>query len=100
MKNFFSYQKSKEFFNKAKTLKLEYYASNQLKRASFSVSLNLSEGNARFTRKEKIRFYRIAFASAKECKAILDLQGFKQTKLYSECDFLCAILYKLIKSLQ
>lgn len=98
MKKFFAYQKSEEFFKMVKKISLPKYASDQLKRAAFSIPLNLSEGFARFSPKDKLRFYRFAFASAKECKSILELQGFDNDKLYSLCDFLCAILYKLIKN--
>lgn len=99
MNNFFAYKKSKEFFNIVKHLKLPYYASDQIKRAAFSVPLNLSEGYARFSRKDKLRFYKIAFASLKECKAILELQELESHNVFVACDYLCAILYRLIKSI-
>lgn len=45
----------------------------QLRRASCSIPLNIAEGAAEFSPKEKIRFYRIARRSASECEAILDI---------------------------
>jgi len=46
--------------------------SDQLKRASLSIPLNIAEGAGRFRKGEKVQFYAIARASAMECGAILD----------------------------
>ena len=48
------------------------FLSDQLKRASLSIPLNIAEGNGKFTQKDKARFYHIARGSATECGAILD----------------------------
>ncbi len=45
--------------------------SDQLRRASISVCLNIAEGAGEFRSSEKARFYRIARRSATECAAIL-----------------------------
>ncbi len=47
--------------------------SDQLRRASISVCLNIAEGAGEFRSREKARFYRIARRSATECAAILDI---------------------------
>ena len=47
--------------------------SDQLRRASISVCLNIAEGAGEFRPLEKARFYRIARRSATECAAILDI---------------------------
>ena len=47
--------------------------SDQLRRASISICLNIAEGAGEFRSREKARFYRIARRSATECAAILDI---------------------------
>lgn len=49
------------------------YLVDQLQRAATSVPLNIAEGAAEFSRREKARLYRIARRSASECAAILDI---------------------------
>jgi len=49
------------------------YLDDQLKRASSSVVLNIAEGNARYSLKERRRFFNIARASAAEVSAIFDI---------------------------
>jgi len=71
------YQKAKAF-NSAffsflqlnKTLPTIY--KDQLRRASFSVMLNIAEGSSRFSAPDKKNFYVVARGSAFECVAILD----------------------------
>ena len=46
---------------------------DQLRRASTSICLNIAEGSGELSRKEKARFYRIAKRSATECAAIIDI---------------------------
>ncbi len=46
--------------------------SDQLKRASLSIPLNIAEGYGKRTDKDRARFYDIARGSAHECGAILD----------------------------
>ncbi len=46
------------------------HVSDQLRRASFSIPLNIAEGGGEFRPKEKARFYRMAKRSATECAAI------------------------------
>ncbi len=45
---------------------------NQLGRAATSISLNIAEGSAEFSKPVKRKFYRISRRSAAECAAILD----------------------------
>ena len=47
--------------------------SDQLDRASISVTLNIAEGAGRTTPRERVRHYTIARGSAVECLACLDL---------------------------
>lgn len=45
---------------------------DQLRRASFSIPLNIAEGAGKATRPDSARFFAIARGSALECAAILD----------------------------
>ncbi len=48
-------------------------ARDQLERASTSIALNIAEGNAKFSDKDRLRFWQIASGSAVECSACLDV---------------------------
>ncbi len=50
---------------------------DQLDRASTSIVLNLAEGNGKFTRPDRCRFFDIARGSALECAAALDVLACK-----------------------
>ena len=49
------------------------YLDDQLKRASSSIVLNIAEGNARYSLKDRRRFFNIARASAAEVSSIFDI---------------------------
>jgi four helix bundle protein len=49
------------------------YLSDQLQRASSSISLNIAEGAGEFSKNEKARFYRMAKRSATERASIFDI---------------------------
>src|SRR6516164_5320858 len=46
---------------------------DQLDRASTSIALNIAEGNGKYAMKDRCRFFDIAYASALECAAGLDV---------------------------
>ena len=46
---------------------------DQLDRASTSITLNLAEGNGKYTRPDRCRFFDISRGSALECAAALDV---------------------------
>jgi four helix bundle protein len=46
---------------------------DQLDRASTSIPLNIAEGNGKFTKPDRCRFFDIARGSALECAAALDV---------------------------
>ena len=79
-------------------LKLPRYLKDQLNRASLSVCLNLAEGSGKSSVKDRKRFYEMAFASHRECQALLELV--KSPKLAREADQLGGSLFQLIRVLQ
>ncbi len=48
-------------------------ARGQLERASTSIALNIAEGNAKFSVKDRLRYWQFAQGSAFECGACLDV---------------------------
>lgn len=66
---------------------------DQLLRASSSIALNLSEGNARRTLKDKRKFFNIAYASAKEVQTICTLEQIN--KLAFKADKIAGMIYCL-----
>ena len=46
---------------------------DQIDRASTSITLNIAEGNGKFTARDRCRFFDIARGSALECAACLDI---------------------------
>jgi len=80
--------------------------SDQLKRASVSISLNVAEGAGEFSRSEKARFYRMSRRSATECAAIVDIcktLELGKPDMWTECRLtllsIVSMLVKLIKSM-
>jgi four helix bundle protein len=98
LENFRTYQLAVLLHKECKTFEtLAYYIKDQLLRASSSVVLNLAEGSARSTIKDRKRFYTIAFASLREVQAIIDLED-SLTSIKASTDSLAAHLYKLTRS--
>ncbi len=50
----------------------------QLERASSSITLNIAEGNGKFTSKDRCKYFDIARGSALECASGLDIQFIKK----------------------
>jgi four helix bundle protein len=51
----------------------KYYLADQLNRASLSIPANIAEGNGKFTKADRINFFRIARGSAFECVPLLEI---------------------------
>ncbi len=97
MTNFRSYQTSVQFFRETEKLRLKGELKDQLHRASLSIVLNLAEGYGKFKGKDQIRFFKMAYASTKECQALLEVIE-ADTLLRQQIDQLGAMLYRLVKS--
>ena len=79
------YQKAKLFHRQSIQLvekhQIKNYSKDQLKRASFSIALNIAEGSGRFSKADRKNFFVISRSSVFECVAILDI--FRDEKNYS-----------------
>jgi four helix bundle protein len=73
---------------------LPAYSRDQLRRASFSIALNLAEGYGRESLKDRVRFYSIALGSLREVQSII--QAEELTHLAERADHLGACLWKLV----
>jgi four helix bundle protein len=54
---------------------------NQLDRASTSVPLNIAEGNGKFSIRDRVKYLDIAYGSALECSACLDVMVAKSVAI-------------------
>ena len=75
--NFKSYQMALELYKKCEHIKAKAFIKDQLERASLSVVLNLVEGSAKTTAKERARFYSMSYASLRETQALLEIMNQK-----------------------
>jgi four helix bundle protein len=96
MNNFRSLDMAKEFYRECQKLKLTGPAKNQFGRALLSIPLNLTEGSAKPSAKERRKYYHSALGSLREVQTLLDLTG--QTQLKASANHLGAMLYKLCKN--
>ncbi len=75
MKNFRTYELAKEFYKACQGLKLSSIAKDQFDRALLSIPLNLSEGAAKPTERDRKKFYFTALGSLREVQTLLTLFG-------------------------
>ena len=105
------YQKAKGFNRKVagflSETKTNSTTNDQLRRAAFSIMLNIAEGTGRFTNADKRNFYVIARGSAFECVAIFDylkdcdtIEETQYSAFYHELEEISKMLFALIKSLK
>ena len=111
MKNSTIYKKAKVFNSGIrkfiKASKLDNATNDQLRRAAFSIVLNLAEGSGRFTKPDRRNFFIIARSSVFECAAILDVLKDESTveenafrEFYIQAEELSKILFTGIRNLQ
>lgn len=97
------YQKSLEFLKWLNVVltKVEkrYSVYEQLERASTSIILNISEGNGKFTSKDRCRYFDISRGSALECSAGLDILVTKDILTSEEIKFGKDLLKEIVSML-
>ncbi len=93
---FRTYHLAKEMYGRCKKVPAPSYERDQLLRAALSVVLNLAEGSAKPTNKERRRFYGISLASLREVQAMLDI--LKAKPEFGLADQIGACLYRLARS--
>jgi four helix bundle protein len=97
MKNFKTYQLSIQFYKDCQGIKLSCIARDQFDRAILSIPLNLAEGAAKPTERDRKKFYFIALGSLREVQTLLALFGSQEH--IKKADILAAHLYRLCHSL-
>ena len=100
MKTFRTLDLAVEFYQLAQSLKVPKHLRDQLDRASSSISLNLAEGNAKFSYKDKARIYQIAYGSLWECQTILQLAKTSDDAVVAKSKHLGSSIYRLIQATQ
>lgn len=104
------YQKSKNFCKEiTATLSEKLFdrvTNDQLRRASFSIMLNIAEGSSRFSNRDRKNFLVITRGSAFECVAImeylLEVKGISQdtfTDYEKKLDEISRMLFGLIRNI-
>lgn len=98
MKTFRTLDLSVEFYQSVQDLEVKGNLKDQLFRAASSISLNLSEGNAKGSVNEKRHFFQTAYGSLRECQTIFRLINLSNHPSMILADRLGAALYKLVNS--
>lgn len=104
------YKKAKSFNSEIRKFisetKLDPTTKDQLRRASFSIVLNLAEGSGRFTKPDRRNFYIISRSSLFECVAIVDVlkdEGVIDLKkfhfFYNQAEEVSKMIFGMIRNL-
>jgi four helix bundle protein len=95
LSSFQAYKLALSFHRSCRELQLPGYLKDQLLRASSSVALNLSEGSAKPTRRDQLKFYFIALGSLRESQCALELAPQRYSELLALADRLGGLVYRL-----
>ena len=86
---------------------MQPYIKNQLGRASLSIMLNIAEGSAKFSNKDRRNFFVIARGSTFECASLIgflssenEINDELKNTLYSGFEEISKMLYTMIKNLE
>jgi four helix bundle protein len=98
MKKFRTLDLAVEFYSLVQEIDIKGNLRDQLHRAASSISLNLAEGNAKGSAKEKKQFFQTAYGSLRECQVIFRLLKLNDQEISQKADRLGGCLYKLLSS--
>ena len=98
MKTFRTLELAIEFYRLGQSVQMPKHLREQFDRAASSISLNLAEGNAKFSWKDKSRIYQIADGSLRECQTILRLADVGDERMLELSKHLGVSMYKLIQA--
>lgn len=84
-----------KFYEDTQKLTIPGHLRDQLNRSSSSIAINLAEGNAKYSFKDKKRIYQIAMGSLRESQVTLRLAGLPDSEVKHLSDHLAACIYKL-----
>ena len=85
------------FVRAARSVALPTHLRDQFARASSSVALNLAEGSAKSSPRDRARFYEIALGSLRESQMILRLVVDDCAPIARQADVLAAHVFKLVR---
>ena len=97
--SFRTYELAVQFYRQTRALSLPRHLKDQFDRAASSIALNLREGSAKSSRRDRLRYYEIALGSTRECQAIYDLAQF-QDETAKQLDAVAASAYQLCRALR
>jgi len=85
------------FVRNARGIALPTHLRDQFARATSSVALNLAEGSAKSSPRDRARFYEIALGSLRESQVILRIVLDDDAPLARQADVLAAHVFKLVR---
>ncbi len=88
MQKFRTLELAIQFYKDCQKLKIAGAMRAQLERACLSIPLNLSEGSAKSSAKDRKRFYGIALASFREVETILAIRAIPDSALIAKTNCL------------